>query len=275
MAALIGVAYETLRSQLKEVGDMERVVSRVALGSASPRDLGRLRTALDALPELVNGLPSHDPATERLAGALPPFQATRERLASALVESPPATIREGGAIRAGFDAGLDELKNLTENSAAWLAELEQTERQRTGISTLKVGYNRVHGYYIETTRGADEAMIPPEYVRRQTLKNAERYITPELKAFEDKALTAQSKALALEKALFQDLLAELSKRAGRASAGRERRRRAGRADHLCRTGHQPGSVRTGTQRRAGHRNPAPAGILWSKRCRTRPSYRTT
>ena len=127
-----------------------------------------------------------------------------------MVYSTPATIRDGGAIRSGYDADLDELTNLTENSAAWLAELEQSERQRTGIATLKVGYNRVHGYYIETTRGADESQIPAEYVRRQTLKNAERYITPELKTFEDKALTAQSKALALEKALFQDLLAELT-----------------------------------------------------------------
>ncbi len=210
VAALIGVEYETLRSQLKEVGDMERVVSRVALGSASPRDLGRLRSALDALPALVAGLPGDDPAAARLIADLPPFAETRQLLARALVEAPPATIRDGGAIRSGFDADLDELKDLTENSAAWLAELEQSERQRTGIATLKVGYNRVHGYYIETTRGADESQIPPEYVRRQTLKNAERYITPELKTFEDKALTAQSKALALEKSLFQELLTTLT-----------------------------------------------------------------
>ena len=214
VAALIGVEYESLRAQLKDVGDMERVVSRIALGSASPRDLGRLRSALEALPGLVNGLPEGDQASARLAEDLPPFTATRDRLSSALVESPPATIRDGGAIRAGFDAGLDELKNLTENAAVWLADLEQTERERTGIPTLKVGYNRVHGYYIETTRGADESRIPPEYVRRQTLKNAERYITPELKAFEDKALTAQSKALALEKSLFQALVEALQEDLG-------------------------------------------------------------
>ncbi|TNF89962.1 MAG: DNA mismatch repair protein MutS, partial [Gammaproteobacteria bacterium] len=206
VAALIGAEYESLRSQLKEVGDMERVVSRIALGSASPRDLGRLRNALDALPGLVNGLPEGDRASSRVAADLPPFKEVRERLGKALIDTPPATIRDGGAIQAGFSTELDELKNLTENSATWLAELEQTERQRTGIATLKVGYNRVHGYYIETTRGADESRIPPEYVRRQTLKNAERYITPELKAFEDKALTAQSKALALEKLLFQGLV---------------------------------------------------------------------
>ncbi len=209
VAALIGVEYENLRSQLKQVGDMERVVSRVALGSASPRDLGRLRDALEALPGLVAGLPVDDPAANRLATDLPPFEETRDRLARALVDSPPATIRDGGAIRAGFDPELDELTNLTENAAGWLAELEQKERQRTGIATLKVGYNRVHGYYIESSRGTDDSRIPPEYVRRQTLKNAERYITPDLKAFEDKALTAQAKALALEKSLFKDLVTEL------------------------------------------------------------------
>jgi DNA mismatch repair protein MutS len=214
VAALIGVEFENLRSLLKDVGDMERVVSRIALGSASPRDLGRLRSALDALPGLVNGLPEDNPAATRLATDLPPFAETRERLARALVDTPPATIRDGGAIRTGFDSDLDELKNLTENAAEWLADLEQTERQRTGIATLKVGYNRVHGYYIETTRAAEESRIPPEYVRRQTLKNAERYITPELKSFEDKALTAQSKALALEKSLFQALVAELSEGLG-------------------------------------------------------------
>ena len=214
VAALIGAEYELLRQQLKDVGDMERVVSRVALGSASPRDLGRLRSALDALPGLVNGLPAEDPAAARLAGDLPGFDDTRALLHRALVESPPATIRDGGAIRPGYDGALDELKNLTENSAEWLATLERTERERTGIANLKVGYNRVHGYYIETTRGADEARIPAEYVRRQTLKNAERYITPELKSFEDRALTAQSKALALEKSLYQSLLEKLQETLG-------------------------------------------------------------
>ncbi len=214
VAALIGVEYELLRQQLRDVGDMERVVSRIALGSASPRDLGRLRHALDALPGLVNGLPVDDPAAVRLGADLPGFDATRSLLHRALVASPPATIRDGGALRPGYDDTLDELRNLTENAAEWLAALEQSERARTGIATLKVGYNRVHGYYIETTRGADETKIPAEYVRRQTLKNAERYITPELKAFEDKALTAQSKALALEKSLYQSLLETLQEELG-------------------------------------------------------------
>jgi DNA mismatch repair protein MutS len=114
-------------------------------------------------------------------------------LQQALVDELPAVLRDGGVIRGGYDAELDELRDLTQNSASWLAELERTERARTGISTLKVGYNRVHGYFIETSRNAAADQIPPEYIRRQTLKNVERYITPELKAFEDKALSGQSK----------------------------------------------------------------------------------
>jgi DNA mismatch repair protein MutS len=209
VAALIGSDLDALRPALKSVGDMERVVSRIALGSATPRDLGRLRTALDALPEIREGLPTDDPACRRIKDALPDLADIRDLLTRALVDSPPATIRDGGAIRSGFHDELDELVGLNENSADWLADLEATERSRTGIANLKVGYNRVHGYYIETSRKQDGA-IPPEYVRRQTLKNAERYITPELKAFEDKALTARAKALALEKQLFETLLGTLS-----------------------------------------------------------------
>ncbi|HEY5644455.1 MAG TPA: DNA mismatch repair protein MutS, partial [Pseudomonadales bacterium] len=208
VAALLDIDYEPLRAALKAVGDLERVVSRVALGSATPRDLGRLRAALAELPGIRGMLPGDDPACARLAAELPDFGPIREHLERALVDTPPATIRDGGAIRAGYHAELDELIGLTENSAAWLAELEQSERARTGIANLKVGYNRVHGYYIETGRNRD-AVIPAEYVRRQTLKNAERYITPELKTFEDKALTARSRALALEKALFEALVSTL------------------------------------------------------------------
>jgi len=210
VGALIEAEFESLRTLLREVGDLERVVSRVALGSASPRDLARLRTALEQLPAIRNLLPEGDRAAARIGAALPDFEDLSALLQNALVDSPPATIRDGGAIRDGYHSGFDELKNLTENSAAWLADLEQKERERTGIATLKVGYNRVHGYYIETSRNsAASAVIPAEYVRRQTLKNAERYITPELKAFEDDALTARSRALALEKQLFEALVGEL------------------------------------------------------------------
>ncbi len=214
---------ETLRRELKEVGDLERVVSRLALGRASPRDLARLRTAIDQFPRLTRllaGEPFGEPAGEpfgkppgeslgAIAAALPPFDDELALLRRALVEAPPAIVRDGGVIAPGYDPRLDELRNLTENAAQWLAELEQRERARTGIATLKVGYNRVHGYYIETSRAAGHE-VPADYVRRQTLKNAERYITPELKAFEDEALTAQARALKLERQLFDELTARLA-----------------------------------------------------------------
>ncbi len=208
VAALLRVGCEPLRIALRVVGDLERVVSRIALGSATPRDLGRLRSALGELPGIRTALPADDPTCKGHADAMAGFTEMLSLLERALVDTPPTTIRDGGAIRQGYDSELDALTGLTQHSATWLAELEQTERTRTGIANLKVGYNRVHGYYIETGRNRDTA-IPAEYVRRQTLKNAERYITPELKAFEDKALTAKSRALALEKALFDDLIATL------------------------------------------------------------------
>ncbi len=225
VSALLDAGFQTLHDHLKAVGDLERVVSRIALGSASPRDLGRVRSALDALPEVCACLPPDDAELQRLKQDLPDFAELRELLHHALVEAPPATIRDGGAIRTGFDTDFDELKALTENAAEYLSELEQRERDRTGIANLKVGYNRVHGYYIETGKSA-AADIPAEYVRRQTLKNAERYITPELKQFEDRALTAQSKALALEKRLFADLVETLG------AAGRELRIAAAAAAEL-------------------------------------------
>ncbi len=205
------VDLETLRRELREVGDLERVVSRLALGRASPRDLARLRTAIGQFPLLTRLLRS-EPSGERLsaiAEALPPFDDELGLLCRALVEAPPATVRDGGVIAPGYDTRLDELRNLTENAGQWLAELEQRERARTGIATLKVGYNRVHGYYIETSRAAGNE-VPADYVRRQTLKNAERYIIPELKAFEDEALTAQARSLKLERQLFDELVAQLA-----------------------------------------------------------------
>ncbi len=208
VAAIIETGFEELRGHLKDVGDMERVVSRIAIGSASPRDLARLRFALRQFPAIRAALPTTSNSLNGIASALPDYEEVVALLDSALVDVPPATIRDGGVIRCGYDEALDELTDLTENAAAWLAELEQSERQRSGISSLKVGYNRVHGYYIETSRNAAEA-VPAEYVRRQTLKHTERYITPELKSFEDRALTARSKALALEKSLFDALTIRL------------------------------------------------------------------
>ncbi|MFU8817810.1 MAG: DNA mismatch repair protein MutS, partial [Pseudomonadales bacterium] len=219
-----------LRRELKEVGDLERVVTRLALGRATPRDLARLRAALGRFPALTRNLAATTAAAEVLAAsarltavaaALPEFERELALLSRALVEAPPVTIRDGGVIADGYDARLDELRGLTENAGQWLAELERRERERTGITTLKVGYNRVHGYYIETSRAAGNDVVPADYVRRQTLKNAERYITPELKRFEDEALTAQARALKLERALFDTLSAELAQSAaalGRAAA---------------------------------------------------------
>ena len=204
---------------LGEIGDMERITSRIALGNASPRDLGKLRQGLAAVPAVNTAVEEIDDTdlADRF-GRLPDFGAECALLQAALVEDPPATIREGSVFARDYDPELDRLKDLTENAAEWLADLEARERQRTGIATLKVGYNRVHGYYIETSRSVAVDM-PPEYVRRQTLKNAERYITPELKAFEDEALTSQAQALRRERHLFDDLLARLGESLGGLRAG--------------------------------------------------------
>ena len=199
-----------VREALSGIGDMERVLTRIALRSASPRDLQRLREALAALPELRSAMAQITcPMNDSMCAALPDFSSLTELLHQSIIENPPATIRDGGFIADGYDADLDGLRNLTRNSAAWLAELETRERQRTGIANLKVGYNRVHGYYIETSKAA-QGEIPPEYVRRQTLKNAERYITPELKTFEEEALSSSSRALALEKQLYETLLNDIA-----------------------------------------------------------------
>ncbi|MEZ5558398.1 MAG: DNA mismatch repair protein MutS [Pseudomonadales bacterium] len=206
---LLQADLDGLRRLLREIGDMERVVSRLALRSALPRDLSRLRTGLRQLPALRRSLePLQAARLSALADLMPDFATELALLEQALVEAPPLTLRDGGVIARGFDARLDELRDLTENASEWLAQLERQERERTGIATLKVGYNRVHGYYIETSRAASNT-VPAEYVRRQTLKNAERYITPELKAFEDEALTSQARALKLERTLYEQLIERL------------------------------------------------------------------
>src|SRR5262249_51890162 len=149
------------------------------------------------------------PLAAELAEQIREFPALEQLLGRALVDNPPMVIRDGGVLAAGYDAELDELRNISTNAGAYLVDLETRERERSGIGTLKVGYNRIHGYYIEITRSQSE-QVPADYIRRQTLKNAERYITPELKSFEDKALSAKSRALAREKALYDDLIEQLN-----------------------------------------------------------------
>ncbi len=205
-ALLDGHHDEPAHECLKGIGDIERILSRVGLRSARPRDLARLRDALNRLPELQDILaPVASPRIKTLAETISTWPELASTLERAVVDNPPVVIRDGGVIQTGFDESLDELRALSENAGEYLVQVEQRERERTGISTLKVGYNRVHGYYIEISR-AQSDHAPADYIRRQTLKNAERFITPELKEFEDKALSAKSRALAREKALYDELL---------------------------------------------------------------------
>lgn len=201
--------WESAQSCLKSIGDIERILSRIAIGSARPRDLARLRDALAILPELRQQLePLDSPLSRRIWTDIQEFPQWVERLQAAIVENPPVVIRDGGVIADGYDEELDELRGLSENASDYLIDLETREKEKTGLNTLKVGYNRVHGYYIEISKSQSD-QAPTEYVRRQTLKNAERFITPELKAFEDKALSAKSRSLAREKALYDALVVDL------------------------------------------------------------------
>ena len=202
--------HENLREHLKNIGDMERILTRVALRSARPRDLTRLFASLATLPEIASALKGCQlKHLNRLADDAKPLPHLVELLGSSLKENPPMVIRDGGVIADGYDSELDELRALNTNAGEFLLAMEEREKESTGISTLKVGYNRVHGYYIEISRG-QSAKAPVEYIRRQTLKNAERFITPELKTFEDKALSAKSRALAREKYLYEQLLETLN-----------------------------------------------------------------
>jgi DNA mismatch repair protein MutS len=202
--------HAAVRTALKLFSDVERIAARIALASARPRDLSGLRDSLHQLPALLDALGgAGDGRLAALAAELAPQDALAGLLARAIKTEPASVIREGGVIADGYDADLDELRGIQDNCGAFLAELETRERARTGITTLKVEYNRVHGFYIEVTR-AQSDRVPDDYRRRQTLKNAERYITPELKTFEDKALSAQDRALAREKMLYEQLLRELA-----------------------------------------------------------------
>jgi DNA mismatch repair protein MutS len=198
--------------------DVERITARVALKTARPRDLSGLRDTLATLPRLHAALAeSGQPGLEALSEALRPAHELQARLASTIKEDPAAVIREGGVIRDGCDAELDELRAIQNDCGAFLLDMEKRERSRTGIANLRVEYNRVHGFFIEVTQGQLDK-VPVEYKRRQTMKNAERYITPELKAFEDKALAAGERALAREKLLYDALIEDLNAHIARLKA---------------------------------------------------------
>ena len=213
IAELIGSAGdgagEAIQQGLRGIADVERISARVALRNARPRDLSALRNSLLRLPALRESLV--DPASRLLAelgAALETPAELTELLVAAVADEPANAVRDGGVIADGFDAELDELRDIQRNCGTFLLDLERRERERSGIANLKVEFNKVHGFYIEVSI-ANSDRVPDDYRRRQTLKNAERYITPELKAFEDKALSAQERSLAREKLLFEALLDSL------------------------------------------------------------------
>lgn len=203
--ALRGGAWQRLRAELKGISDVERITARTALRQVRPRELVGLRQSIEKASQLAGALEASTDLLRRLAEDLAPPPGCAGVLARALMEEPAALVRDGGVIAAGFDAELDELRAIQDNADGFLLQLEAQERERTGIANLKVQFNRVHGFYIEVSQGQLDK-VPTEYRRRQTLKNAERFITPELKAFEDKALSAQERSLAREKFLYEQLL---------------------------------------------------------------------
>ncbi|NCH86845.1 DNA mismatch repair protein MutS [Cronobacter dublinensis] len=205
---------------LRQVGDLERILARLALRTARPRDLARMRHAFQQLPTLSTLLADIGADyVQTLRGQMGDFAELRDLLERAIIEAPPVLVRDGGVIAPGYHEELDEWRALADGATNYLDRLEIREREKLGIDTLKVGFNAVHGYFIQVSRGQSH-MVPIHYVRRQTLKNAERYIIPELKEYEDKVLTSKGKALALEKQLYDELfdlllphLAELQKSA--------------------------------------------------------------
>ncbi len=201
--------HENLHEELRGIGDIERILTRVALKSARPRDLANLRDSLAVLPAIQAILDTLDaPLLTRLAKEAGTHPQLVELLRHAIIENPPMLIRDGGVLAAGYDEELDRLRTLSQNADQFLLDLEVRERARTGITNLKVSYNRVHGYYIEISRSQSD-QAPADYIRRQTLKGAERFITPELKQFEDQVLSAKERALAREKSLYDELLDRL------------------------------------------------------------------
>jgi DNA mismatch repair protein MutS len=217
VATLIdGELHAAVAEPLRAIGDLERIIARIALRSARPRDLAQLRAALAVLPRLQQALAATpSPLLRELIGEIGRHNDNSRDdhalLSRAIVDSPPHYLRDGGVIAAGYDAELDELRLLGSDTEQFLLDLERRERERSGLSSLKLGFNRVQGFYIEVNRSQADR-VPAEYLRRQTVKSAERFITPELKSFEDKVLGARDKALARERALYEALLDHLTLR---------------------------------------------------------------
>jgi DNA mismatch repair protein MutS len=202
---------EELRDQLGGIQDLERLSARLSCGRASPRDIVSLAQSLARLPALHDVLTQrHSPRLGSLAAAMDLLQDLRTRIEDCLVEDPPTQIQQGGLIRPGVHAELDELRSISTEGKDWMLRFQEAEVERTGITSLKVGYNKVFGYYIEATHAASEGRVPPEWVRKQTLKNAERYVTPELKEFETKVLKAEDRIGEIEYELFTQLREELA-----------------------------------------------------------------
>lgn len=197
--------YDGIQPLLKQIGDIERILARLALRTARPRDFARLRDSYNILPDLQQQLSTlHNPYLLALRQQINVFTDIANLLNQAIIDTPPVLIRDGGVLAEGYNAELDELRALSAGATSYLEQLEIRERETLGIDTLKIGYNAIHGYYIQVSRGQSH-LVPIHYTRRQTLKNAERYIIPELKEYEDKVLTSKGKALALEKMLYEQL----------------------------------------------------------------------
>jgi len=205
-----GVLRAELFVQLKKINDIERLTSRVISGHAIPRDLVTIRSTLQHLPELLQILSSMDsPSLKKISDKIHPCNQEFELLESSIDEEPPSTLQTSGIIRPGYSSELDQIIEASQHARDWINNLESIERERTGIKTLKVGYNKVFGYYIEVTR-ANSSSVPPEYIRKQTLVNAERFITPELKEYETLVLNAEDRIKEIEQRLFKQICEQLS-----------------------------------------------------------------
>ncbi len=216
VASLVGdgVLRRRLRGLLKDISDLERIGSRISLHSGTPRDLAALRDSLRRLPSLGSLLQESPSSHLASLARTDPLADVRERIEERLVEEPPLRARDGGLIRDGFDARLDELKGTARDAKVWLADFEKRERERTGIPSLKVGFNKIHGYYIEVTK-ANIGSVPPDYTRRQTLVNAERFQCPEIGDFENRIAGAEERITAMELSFFEELRAVLAAETGR------------------------------------------------------------